>query len=897
MMAPSPSPSASRLLLAFACLIACTIAFTATFTAAQPPGAQFLKYEDLRDELRARPFDANIRDQVAEALRRTMDIYTFKDISKDAAKDKPKDRLGYPCRHDVMEEIEKVAAMTFSSHIEMEEAFARIFLPLNDAHTAYHKNYTESFTLPLRLHVKTYTEPDSDHVVQRLFIEQPDSYLALYKSVYGYCMLENATLPDGSPADLWSMDGFEVVSIDHYPSLSLLWELSLDGHFNGSRPHHAGWRPDGMSRDAQIRFNLATHGFGMDGGPLQPPGWFSYRKVSTYPIPHHSTVVLGVAPPPSDPSQPKPTEPSYYVPIQWVGMKPPPRLAAASRLALNADELKSNPAALRQAVKSSTDLYRQRFAVDEEEWRMVSDEIDRRFGPTKLSTSNSRPSNHLYSESIPGLISFDIQSDNTALLQIKSFSPSDEATMASFLNLIQNGITSHQRDHEGKDLLIDVRSNGGGDICLGYTVLRFLFPSIVHPPLASFDPSSAPFGRYDTVTAPLTKKLADIAAKKLQDGPGGNYPCGFFSPCGWINPVTQLPFNNISWYNSGRMLERGGVKAEYTALFHDACSDYYSHIAPPDINPGYKPDNVVILSDGLCGSTCAVFTSYIQQNHLGKVVMVGGMLDTAILAEHRMPPFRSQAFSFPGGQVSQIGFMRTMAAIYDLPMDDPNLPADINLATGAIVTFTLREIYPWDDHEGQYPLEFTFLPADFQLGYATNNSFDAQALYQQVKEAGILKASTCVAGLTDLKCEVEHGSGLFDCIGGVIGDTCVSKICNAGYHLKNGECVACEKGTYRESDPLADQTTCSPCPPPDVSVRTSSSSSCSGRFTAEAQETPRCAYEYVCDGDAPISKSTFAIIIIVASLLIIALTAGMIITIRKLRAARSIDINTHFERL
>ena len=78
---------------------------------------------------------------------------------------------------------------------------------------------------------------------------------------------------------------------------------------------------------------------------------------------------------------------------------------------------------------------------------------------------------------------YEILSDKeTAVLRILTFAPSN---ITSFINTIQNAFL-YFKTKNAKQLIIDLSQNGGGDICLGYALSRYLFPD-VEPVVGCYD--------------------------------------------------------------------------------------------------------------------------------------------------------------------------------------------------------------------------------------------------------------------------------------------------------------------------------------------------------------------------------------------------------------------------
>ena len=544
---------------------------------------------------------------------------------------------------------------------------------------------------------------------------------------------------------------------------------------------------------------------------------------------------------------------------------------------------------------------------------------------------------------IPGEVSFTIVGNNVGVLRINNFEPADNAP---FIQLIQQAVTNHQLHMNGTQLIIDLRSNGGGDICLGYAVLRFLFPAISQPSF-SFDAATSPFGRYDTVVAPVTQWLADLGAADFRANPLNN-SCAFFTPCGWLNPATQLPYTDETWFDSGRVLDRGGVEAQYTNLFHGDCTSYFSSLAPAAINPGYAPANVAMVSDGMCGSTCSVFSSFIQFHGLAKSVALGGVHANGV---NRIPPASvpiMQFWSFPGGQVTNIDEMAQTAAAYGIAPTDPRIPQP--LPNGAAQSWALREIYPvsttahitfeaesknkrrknnrmplvlmllcflfalcdvqWNDTVGLYPLEFLHVPSDFHFAFLTD-AWNEPVIYANLLGAhAIFSASSCVAGLSGatLACAMPHGLGAYSCVGGVVGTHCLATMCSAGYAIvtnaSSTTCQACAPGTYRAGsvDP-SQQAVCSPCPqvyaldiPQDDDVQ------CAATWTAPAWPNSNCPYTLSCssaraDHRGQIQPVLMYALFAAAAAIILILIVALIVQTKKTRSTAPLDDDMHYARV
>jgi hypothetical protein len=396
---------------------------------------------------------------------------------------------------------------------------------------------------------------------QAIYLREVASLLAIYEKVYGGSPLANATVNgQGSPTKLTSIDGWEVVYIDGIYAIPLLWSIATD--------QATSFRV-GVTKDAHTRFNLLTSGFTYDVDG--PPGYFGYRSLRSYGIPDKSSVTLTVR----DPSD----QTMYDIVFKWVGIAPtPPALRGGEleaqqfqadpslkgRLALAgeafpafplAEPLHENPILQGQQLEAHywSIMTAQHPAAESERIALglppvVSSEPASVSAPAlseaQQEAGSAAPAVRAngISLEIPREISFKTLDDGTGVLRINTFSPK---SIEAFLDLLQQGVTTHQQ-YGGKRLIIDLRANGGGDICLGYAVLRFLFPQLESELFSDAVAGDAPFGRYDIPLSPATRKLAELGLQNQKAFPLNN-TCEFMTPCAWVRADTQTVFTDFTW--------------------------------------------------------------------------------------------------------------------------------------------------------------------------------------------------------------------------------------------------------------------------------------------------------------------------------------------------------------
>ena len=263
--------------------------------------------------------------------------------------------------------------------------------------------------------------------------------------------------------------------------------------------------------------------------------------------------------------------------------------------------------------------------------------------------------------------------DNTGVLRIYTFSPSSPQ---KFISTVEDAIC-YFNENNITQLIIDVSQNGGGSICLGYAVERFLFPDVT--PMT---------GAYDIKASSLFTLFSNVAPGKMCDRTneteqvcGNPMLSGYFTPCTWYDWYSKDQYYDSTWFIPGNEVTRGGVEGTYSTFITQNCEDQYRLWIPGKATSlNLSPNNIIVVSDGLCGSTCSVFSRHLQLNHKVKTITTGGVLGGQ----------QPSLTSFPGGEVVELSYIFDLANRYGVsnsPLVPPPLP------TTADFRFAIREIF------------------------------------------------------------------------------------------------------------------------------------------------------------------------------------------------------------
>ncbi|PRP72833.1 DUF1682 family protein [Planoprotostelium fungivorum] len=244
--------------------------------------------------------------------------------------------------------------------------------------------------------------------------------------------------------------------------------------------------------------------------------------------------------------------------------------------------------------------------------------------------------------------------------------------------------------HTHKKLIIDVSGNGGGRVCEAMQLINYL---ATPPPRMIFD------FKWSSLTWRMQQKSMNMTKPddfhffgpdRYESVEGADHP--------WWTPTNVTRANSTSLHSSRFYFER-------------SCLEY------PNIWNGTKRNynEILILSDGLCGSACAMFTTLISTLHEHvRTVVTGGI-----------PGQEKMSYStFPGGFVTNDIYLQFVSQYYQMEGDDvlQAWPADVHMQIPFVELFLSKE--------QELPEEFSFYPADYRLPHVYDWR-DANAIYNE----------------------------------------------------------------------------------------------------------------------------------------------------------------------
>ncbi|KAF1965853.1 hypothetical protein BU23DRAFT_593452 [Bimuria novae-zelandiae CBS 107.79] len=292
---------------------------------------------------------------------------------------------------------------------------------------------------------------------------------------------------------------------------------------------------------------------------------------------------------------------------------------------------------------------------------------------------------------------------------------------------------------EGKTkLIIDVQANGGGTILQGYDLFRQIFPNT--------DPYGGNRFRYNAAFELVGQAYSEVASQYPRDAGLTNYTLrsiqtSYFDYHGDMT-ADGKPFE--SWHQKAGPYDVNGNS--YGAVTRWNLTDIYLpyqggiNVTGPSNLTRWQPENVVLLTDGYCASTCALFAEMLTQQGRVKTIALGG----------RSNAKKIQAVGgVKGANVYQWGFIREFprsAISLNVTLQDSVLKEyefsrviSRSYSDGINVRDAIRK----GDDSG-LALQFKYEEADCRLYYTPEMTVSAAAIWKAAADAQWSDSSKCI---------------------------------------------------------------------------------------------------------------------------------------------------------
>ncbi|GKT81109.1 peptidase S41 family protein [Colletotrichum tofieldiae] len=218
--------------------------------------------------------------------------------------------------------------------------------------------------------------------------------------------------------------------------------------------------------------------------------------------------------------------------------------------------------------------------------------------------------------------------DDVAVLAVSSFNPPDTGDPIEYINNFQNTVATFlakSKKAGKKRLVVDVAANGGGFVNAGYD----LFAQASNLRLSEGITDLARFSASILANFKPTTPEEKDALASLGDSP----ILSNFVPGAAFTPYQQA-FVAVDQILAPVALNGDVFSAYFQVPLNKSSPSFNLTGVGSKANPParvFEPENVVLFTDGTCGSTCTLF-SYLMILQMGiKTTVIGGRPNTGIM--------------------------------------------------------------------------------------------------------------------------------------------------------------------------------------------------------------------------------------------------------------------------
>ncbi|KAI9710262.1 MAG: hypothetical protein M1820_002756 [Bogoriella megaspora] len=341
------------------------------------------------------------------------------------------------------------------------------------------------------------------------------------------------------------------------------------------------------------------------------------------------------------------------------------------------------------------------------------------------------------------LTGYFLENISTAVLSLPSFEQYDDGIdtfSQAVIDFVGNATERHART-----VILDLQQNAGGEVSLAFWLFDKFFPNtrpfagsrmrshhdanIVGETFNSqfqtlpVDPSNETFQGYQSSEWVVTDRINALTGDNFSSwaqyyGPqyynGDNFTL-----------IQQYDLSNPSFVEAALDTQLD------PCFYNQSCSG----------SKPWKSTDIVMLTDGICGSTCSLFVEMMREEGV-RTVTVGGRPEHGPM----------QAASGSRGAVSYsddelyydigVASASSNAAAASLPL----VPPDTGIQ-GVFTGFTLRDQI---QRNHTIPNQVLYMPADCRIFWTLANFYNYTRLWQDAYEAVFTEPSSCVPGSRDV---------------------------------------------------------------------------------------------------------------------------------------------------
>ncbi|TKA40886.1 hypothetical protein B0A54_07798 [Friedmanniomyces endolithicus] len=294
-------------------------------------------------------------------------------------------------------------------------------------------------------------------------------------------------------------------------------------------------------------------------------------------------------------------------------------------------------------------------------------------------------------------------------------------------------------------LIIDLQQNSGGQESLAFEVFRQFFPNTApytgsrmrshylayllgEASTSYFDTLEPSSDEYDSLVGSEWVVTDRIDAQTQQNFTSW---AAFYGPAGSYNgdPYTQTEQYNLS----SEVFDNDALGMDYPACYYNSTCNSA---------PAWAGSDIILLTDGLCDSSCSLFVELMTQIVGVHTVTVGGRPDPG--------PMQIASGSRGASAYSSdlLDYDVSIVSVEDT-VDNTTLSGAYDTDTGMHIYYAGVNLRDQIRANSTIPNQFLYLPSECRIYWSMANWYDSKRLWHDTWNAIYNDTSLCVAGSTN----------------------------------------------------------------------------------------------------------------------------------------------------
>ncbi|RYO31759.1 hypothetical protein AA0111_g4700 [Alternaria arborescens] len=344
-----------------------------------------------------------------------------------------------------------------------------------------------------------------------------------------------------------------------------------------------------------------------------------------------------------------------------------------------------------------------------------------------------------------GIVSSYMLDDNsTAVLSIPSFFQ-DGQDISSFRQAVHDFV-GNASQRQASRVIIDLQQNSGGLVLLAYDTFKQFFPS--------FEPNGASRQRSHELSNILGEAYTEWWNRSGHNQPENSHlAANEWIVTNRINAATGEDFASWSEFYGPEASNGDRFSGSQRYNLSDQSFDYaafgnypygYNPDEPiTDTLPPWAPEDIVILTDGLCASACAIFVEFMTYQAGVKTIVVGG--------QPKPGPMQAVSGSRGAASYSSDALDEDFeAGLKYLSVDKPEVALQLPDRTDSGIRidyagFTIRNQVRGTELT---PLQFQYQAANCRIYYTLETIYNSTKLWSYTARAAWDDPTLCVQNST-----------------------------------------------------------------------------------------------------------------------------------------------------